>query len=212
MREATIHLDSEALAAFGIEAFVSAVQTAGLEQVTELQCQRPGCLLVVDVAEPIPDARLAELDNLEWWEALDRDRGVAYLCKLAVPALDDGVAPHHETDVSQSELDPAGDGIDVTLVGRHDRLAERVREYGTAGTEPLLRTLTEYRGPSDPLEAVTPRQRAVLEAAYELGYFEVPKATTTDEIAAELDLDPSTVREHLQRAQRNLLTAVLKSA
>ena len=202
----------EELAAFGIEAFVSSVRAAGLEQITELQCQRPGCLLVVEVAAPIPDAQLSGLDNVEWWEELDRERGATYLCKLAVPAFDEGFTPHHETAVSQSEIEPAGDGIDVTLVGSHERLAARVREYGATGTEPLLRTLTEYRGPSDPLEAVTERQRDVLETAFEMGYFEVPKGTTTDEIAVELDLDPSTVREHLQRAQRNLLTNVLDSA
>lgn len=63
MREATIHLDSEPLAAVGIEAFVSSVQAAGLEQVTELQCQRPGCLLVAAAAQPLDDA-LALLAHL----------------------------------------------------------------------------------------------------------------------------------------------------
>lgn len=212
MREATIHLSGEELAAFGIEAFVSSVQAAGLEQVTELQCRRPGCLLVVEVMEPIPDTELSGLDNVDWWEELDREHGVTYLCKLAVPAFDDGFTPHHETGVSQSEIDPAGDGIDVTMIGSHDNISERVREYGSTGTEPLLRTLTEYRGPSDPLDAVTERQRDVLETAFEMGYFEVPKTATTAEIAATLDLDPSTVREHLRRAQRNLLTNVLDSA
>lgn len=41
-----------------------------------------------------------------------------------------------------------------------------------------------------------------------MGYFVVPEEVTTDEIATALDLDPSTVREHLQRAQKNLLTAM----
>jgi len=42
-----------------------------------------------------------------------------------------------------------------------------------------------------------------------MGYYEVPKQVSSEEIAAELDLDPSTVAEHLQRAERNLLGQLL---
>jgi len=46
----------------------------------------------------------------------------------------------------------------------------------------------------------------VLETAYDLGYFEVPRDTTADAIAQRLDLGRSTVTEHLQRAERKLVT------
>lgn len=211
MREATIHLSDADLAAFGIDDFVSLIRRAGVEQVTELQCQRPGCLLVVTVAEPISDAQIAEIDTVEWWEEIDRENGATYLCKLAVPAFDEGFRPHHETDVSHSEIESAGDGLDLTMVGKHEELSERIREYSAADAEPLLRMLGDYQGPSRALDTVTPRQREVLETAFEMGYFDVPRATTTAEIGAELDLDPSTVREHLRRAQRNLLSDILGS-
>ena len=109
MREATIHLSGEELAALGIGEFVSAIHRADLEQVTELQCRRPGCLLAVQVAEPIPPDRLADLDNLEWWEQLAPARGVTSLCKLAVPAFDEALAPSHETEVSERDVETAGD-------------------------------------------------------------------------------------------------------
>jgi len=209
MREVTIHLSTEELAAFGIEEFVSVIQSAGLEEVTELQCQRPGCLLAIEVTEAISPDELSTLENLEWWERLDREAGVTYLCKLAVPAFDQGLDPHHETDASQRGVAVSGDGVDVTMIGSQDALSERVREYGKTGADPLLQTLTDYEGPDDPLDAVTPRQREVLETAFDMGYFDVPRDVTTDEIATALDLDPSTVREHLQRAQKNLFTDVL---
>ncbi|MFC5973733.1 helix-turn-helix domain-containing protein [Halomarina salina] len=212
MREVTIHLSGEELAAFGIEEFVSVIQSAGLEQVNELQCQRPGCLLAIEVRDPIPAAQFSTLENLEWWEQIDRDDGVTYLCKLAVPAFDEGFVPHHETSVSQSAVESAGDGVDVTMVGSQEALSERVREYGDTGADPLLRTLTDYDGPENPLDAVTPRQQEVLETAFGMGYFDVPREATTDDIARALDLDPSTVREHLQRAQRNVLTEILDGA
>ena len=55
-----------------------------------------------------------------------------------------------------------------------------------------------------PRGAVRPPAK-VLKTAYEAGYYELPCATATEAVAAELELHPSTVAEHLHRAERNLL-------
>jgi predicted DNA binding protein len=44
-----------------------------------------------------------------------------------------------------------------------------------------------------------------------MGYFAVPREVSTDEIAGELGLDSSTVAEHLQRAEKNLLSKYFPS-
>lgn len=209
MREATVHLSSDQLQALGIEEFVTSVREAGLKRVSELQCGRGGCLLVIEVAEPISSTRFSSLPNLEWWEEVTSSGHRTYLCKLAVPALHDGVAPRHESDTSQEELDVTREGIDITLVGEQDALSDRVEEFSAVGANPVLRTLTDYDGPSNPLDGLTARQREVLTLAFESGYFDVPRETTTDDLATELGIDSSTVREHLQRAQKNLLASLL---
>ncbi|WP_435129966.1 helix-turn-helix domain-containing protein [Halobaculum sp. D14] len=56
---------------------------------------------------------------------------------------------------------------------------------------------------------LTDRQREVLEAAYERGYFERPKGANATEIAADLGISQSTFTEHLVAAQRKLLEDVL---
>ncbi|SFC70355.1 HTH DNA binding domain-containing protein [Halobiforma haloterrestris] len=48
-----------------------------------------------------------------------------------------------------------------------------------------------------------------IRTAVDMGYYEVPREATAEEVAAELELDSSTVTEHLQRAERNVLTRVL---
>lgn len=209
MREATIHLPDEQLAAMGIGGLVAAARAAGLEGVTELQCARSGCLVVLDVTDPVPPERLSGLESVEWWERIEGAGGPTYLCKVAVPALSGEVDPHHETAVSEDEIAVSGDGLAVTMVGSQDDLSDRVGQYDDAGANPLLRTLSDYDGPGDPLDSLTDRQREVLVAAFEAGHFEVPRAASAGDVAAELDLDPSTVREHLQRAQRNLLAELL---
>lgn len=52
---------------------------------------------------------------------------------------------------------------------------------------------------------LTARQLEVLETAYEMGYFERPREANATEIAAELDINPSTFREHLAAAESKLL-------
>jgi predicted DNA binding protein len=49
----------------------------------------------------------------------------------------------------------------------------------------------------------------VLETAHEMGYFERPRRANGTEVAAALDIDPSTFSEHLAAAQRKLLRDVL---
>ncbi|MCU4751162.1 helix-turn-helix domain-containing protein [Halobacteria archaeon AArc-curdl1] len=56
---------------------------------------------------------------------------------------------------------------------------------------------------------LTDRQEEVLETAFDMGYFERPKGANATEIAATLDIAPSTVTEHLVAAQRKLLGDVL---
>lgn len=57
---------------------------------------------------------------------------------------------------------------------------------------------------------LTDRQREVLETAYEAGYFEHPRETNAESIAATLDISPSTFREHLTTAQSKLLGSALE--
>ena len=56
---------------------------------------------------------------------------------------------------------------------------------------------------------LTPRQREVLETAFEMGYFERPRRANATEVAAALDIGPTTFREHLSAAETKLLEDVL---
>lgn len=52
---------------------------------------------------------------------------------------------------------------------------------------------------------LTSRQLEVLNTAYENGYFDRPRRSNATEIAAELDINPSTFREHLAAAESKIL-------
>ncbi|MFC7138028.1 helix-turn-helix domain-containing protein [Halobaculum litoreum] len=60
-------------------------------------------------------------------------------------------------------------------------------------------------------ELLTDRQRDVFETAVRLGYYEVPREATHEEIAAEVDRASATVSEQLQRIEANLLPRCLEA-
>ncbi|MFB6200772.1 MAG: helix-turn-helix domain-containing protein [Halorhabdus sp.] len=79
----------------------------------------------------------------------------------------------------------------------------------------LVRAPPEHDGQSlwvtDPDE-LTPRQREVLETAYEMGYFEYPREATAEAVATELDVATPTFTEHIAAAHRNLLEGLFEGA
>ncbi|EMA44740.1 helix-turn-helix domain-containing protein [Halococcus saccharolyticus] len=62
-----------------------------------------------------------------------------------------------------------------------------------------------------PAAALSDRQLEAVRVAVELGYYESPHQATHADIAAEIGCSPSTVTEHLQKAERKLVTGALAS-
>jgi len=83
-------------------------------------------------------------------------------------------------------------GLLAELPDRIDATVDRVGEFD------------RYRSPD---ASLTERQREVVRAAVELGYYEVPREATLDDLAAALEVAPSTVSDHLRKAEAELMTA-----
>lgn len=72
-----------------------------------------------------------------------------------------------------------------------------------------LETIREYTPQERSLYAtLTARQQEILDTALRLGYYDVPRRATYEDVAAELDLAPVTVGEHLRKIESRLLTAI----
>lgn len=55
------------------------------------------------------------------------------------------------------------------------------------------------------------RQQQAIQAALDLGYYEIPRMATHEDIASTIGCAPSTAAEHLQKAESELLRSVLNS-
>lgn len=62
--------------------------------------------------------------------------------------------------------------------------------------------------PGDWLDTLTDRQREALEAAYRAGYFEWPRDSNAEEVAATLDISSPTLHSHLRKAEGSLLADI----
>lgn len=86
------------------------------------------------------------------------------------------------------------------------------REFWQRNSEfTLLRLTREERG-EESGDGLTDRQRDGLRTAYEMGYFEIPRTATLDEVAVELGITASSLSERLRRAQTHLVETTVDSA
>lgn len=60
----------------------------------------------------------------------------------------------------------------------------------------------------DILSDLTARQLAALRLASEHGYYKTPKQASSEELAQSFDVSPSTMREHLRKAEQNLIARI----
>lgn len=211
MREATIHIPHDEYEDLSVGRFVDLCREAGLNDLTELACQGERCLFVVSLDAELPEAKLSELDGLRWWERLSvREGDIVYLCELANELQSEHYRAVRDLNISSNEISVDDAGIDLSIVGTQSGLARSIETYEEIGVDVILRKITDYAGPRPSLDPITDRQREIIETAYDLGYFEVPREVTAAEIATELDLDQSTVTEHIRRAERRLLSELIR--
>ena len=59
------------------------------------------------------------------------------------------------------------------------------------------------------LSALTARQNGILRLAHTMGYYEVPRRTSTEDLAKLLGMDKGTVGEHLRRAEKHVFDGLL---
>lgn len=75
-----------------------------------------------------------------------------------------------------------------------------------------LRKLTQDGRIDNLREGLTDPQCEALRSAHEMGYFEIPRAASLEEVATELGITPSSASERLRRAQSHLAKITLADA
>ncbi|QLG28003.1 helix-turn-helix domain-containing protein [Halorarum halophilum] len=119
-----------------------------------------------------------------------------------------------ESDVAiETPIRFEADGsLRITYLGSDERFGELVREVadgddvsfevvGTGEYEPGRGTL---------MGLLTGRQREVLEAAVDVGYYSTPREATHADVAAAVGIAPTTAGEHLRKAEERVFGALAR--
>lgn len=207
MREALVTIGDAEFEALGIDELVVLCRTAGIVDFEELVCHGTGSVVQVEVETPLDEDRLQALEYVTEWNHVQTTGSThLYVIAFTAPGLSEAITDHTDGLVGTCEPELRDRGATLSFIGSQDAIAGTIREYENDGITPDLRKLGGYGGSERPLDRLTDRQQEVIQTAYDMGYYEVPREASTETVAAELDLDSSTVAEHLQRAERNLLS------
>lgn len=96
----------------------------------------------------------------------------------------------------------------ATVVGKQEMIQEAFRELPHR-IDIRVEQTGEYAPDSDHLfSRLTDRQREVLETAVKHGYYQIPRQATHADIAERLECAPSTVDEHLRKAEFHLFSTL----
>lgn len=96
--------------------------------------------------------------------------------------------------------------IRQTMVGHSDALSGAIESLPDSVEIEVLRTGTYDRASG---ARMSDRQREALTAAWDAGYYEVPREGDIEAVAGELDCATSTASDLLRRAERRIVAATL---
>lgn len=97
----------------------------------------------------------------------------------------------------------------LTIIGAHDMVKQAIDELpkGVSVSVDQVGSYTPDR--QDTLSDLTERQLEVFRKAVELGYYEIPRKATHEDIADDMACAPSTVDEHLRKAESRVLRTLV---
>lgn len=98
----------------------------------------------------------------------------------------------------------------ATFVGDAKSIRSLLNDYGRRGISFKTVSLSDAKFSRDSLlGSLTDKQREVLVTAYKLGYYNLPRRISSDQVAKVLGLANSTFVVHRRKAERRLLSDIL---
>lgn len=213
MREFCITVPYSELEKFGAREVMEEFRACGAETMSTLVCKGKRGIGLVDTESPLDTATVLDYEGVHRLEPVgERNGRYEYLYELEATELGWLLDEYALEIFVESDLVLTERGIEATLVGTQEAISQTATDLDDAsGVDDVdceVTHIREYDGQTGLLEPLTDRQREVLEEAHSMGYYDIPRHVSSDELADSLDLEKSTVLEHLRRAECNLLNQI----
>lgn len=114
--------------------------------------------------------------------------------------------PIQETGIPlQTPFEIVDGEVTWELTASHDKLSELSTQFEAFG---IPHSIDYVHQQLDTQDLLSERQAELVDTALEAGYYDTPRRTTLVELAADLDVAPSTVSETLHRAEERIIKHV----
>ena len=105
------------------------------------------------------------------------------------------------------------DRMKVEMIGKENEIKKLLHYTNKLSDNSFkilgLTSIDTKEGGASLLSKLTPRQRQMLLTAYALGYYDVPRRISSDELSRHFKVDKSTIVEHLRKAERKLIGSII---
>jgi hypothetical protein len=101
--------------------------------------------------------------------------------------------------------------VKFSYLGSEQQIKAFLEGIDSVGVHYKILLLSDLNfSPISPLNQLTEKQRDVLITAYRMGYYDVPRRGSSQDIAKKLGLVDSTVVEHLRKAEQRLIRHIIE--
>jgi hypothetical protein len=101
--------------------------------------------------------------------------------------------------------------IKIIYLGSVKQIKSLLEKLKRHGLRYKILSLTDAKFSIDsPLNALTEKQRRVLITSYKCGYYNLPRKTSSEQLAKKLKLHKSALAAHRRKAELRLITEILK--
>lgn len=145
-------------------------------------------------------------------QLLDRD-GTTFTCLMKVrpsSAIYRHLGLKRDPGYIVPPMEVRGDRAVLTFAGSSAGVNQFLAALRRHGLRYRVVSISDYRlSPNSPLNALTEKQRRVVSAAYQQGYYDRPRRASSQTIARALGLSSSTLVNHRLKAERRILSEIL---
>jgi hypothetical protein len=101
--------------------------------------------------------------------------------------------------------------LKASYLGSNGQIQKFLKGLARSGVGHKVLSMGDAQFSEDsPMYALTERQRKVIVSAFNLGYFEVPRRISVENLSRHVGLKKSAVNEHIRKAEGRLLNRIIK--
>ncbi len=212
MRRLTIELDIEEMQKFESNQMMDRIRNLEILQFLREGPEEFAAIFRIEFADS--EAKVEDFidDDILDLQLLDHSDGAyTYFIKSRPARHHEGVFDHSAAGGYLSLPFEIRDGkARITYLGSGKQIKQFLDGVEKIGIRYRIVSMTDARfGKDSPLSRLTEKQRKVLVAAYQLGYYDEPRRISSEELAKRMKIGSSTLINHRRSAERHILAELV---